>query len=119
MNDIIVFVNHVGQTLLAEKVEETSKLLKVKNPAILHVTPNQGGQLQVQLVPYFFREFIDASARKNGAIFNFDKDKVVTTEIVLEPKLNEQYNRIFSDAPVPTAPTAAGSEPSVIKLFDE
>jgi len=116
MNEIILFVNHVGQTLLAEKIEDTAQHLKVKNPAILHVTPNQNSQLQVQLIPYFFREFIDQASRKNGAVFTFGKDKIVAADINLEAKLIDQYNRIFSDAP---AAQSTGKEPSVVKLFEE
>jgi hypothetical protein len=119
MSNIIVFVNHVGQTLIAEQLQETKDNLKIKNPAILHVVPNQTGQLQVQLIPYFFKEFIEPKARKEGAIFNFDKSKVVSSEIKLEPKLAEQYNRIFSDTPVANATSQQGGEASVIKLFDE
>jgi len=117
MNEIIVFINHVGQTIIAESVQDTAKTVKVKNPAILHVVPNQSGQLQVQLIPYFFREFIDPTERNKGAIFVFDKDKVVTAEIKLEAKLVEQYKRIFADTPVQNATAAPGQ--SVIKLFDE
>lgn len=119
MSDIIVFVNHVGQTLLAEKLESKSGSLKVKNPAILHVVPNQGGQLQVQLIPYFFREFIDSADRKNGAVFNFGNDKIVTADIKLDAKLLDQYTRIFSDNPVQSADATAGTDSPVIKLFDE
>jgi len=118
MSDINVFINHVGQTILAENVEEDKNVLKVKNPAILHVVPNQTGQLQVQLIPLFFREFIDNSDRNNGAVFNFNKSSVVTSEIKLEPKIKEQYERIF--APVaPSATKNEGKGSPVIKLFDD
>jgi len=119
MSEITVFINHVGQTLLAEKLEDKAGVLKVKNPAILHVVPNQGGQLQVQLIPYFFREFIDSSSRSEGAVFNFGKDKVVTSDINLDSKLVEQYKRIFSDTPVQTAGASAGGGSPTIKLFDD
>lgn len=118
MNEIIVFVNHVGQTLIAESVEDTAKSLKAKNPAILHVVPNQTGQLQVQLIPYFFKEFIAQAERSNGATFTFDKARIVTADIKLDTKLVEQYKRIFTDSPQSQSSSAAPDQ-SVIKLFDE
>lgn len=117
MNEIIVFINHVGQTLVAESVEDNAKNLKVKNPAILHVVPNQSGQLQVQLIPYFFKEFIAQAERSKGSTFTFDKSRIVTADIKLDTKLTEQYKRIFTDAPAQNA--APAPDQSVIKLFDE
>lgn len=117
MSDINVFINHVGQTILAESVGDDKTSLKVKNPAILHVVPNQTGQLQVQLIPLFFREFIDSDVRNDGAVFNFNKSTVVTSEIKLEPKIKEQYERIF--APATAAPKSDAKGSPVIKLFDD
>jgi len=118
MSDINVFINHVGQTILAEVVSDDKTTLKAKNPAILHVVPNQTGQLQVQLIPLFFREFIDNSVRNDGAVFNFNKSSIVASEIQLEPKIKEQYERIFSPA-VPTATKSDAKGSPVIKLFDD
>lgn len=119
MSDITVFINHVGQTILAEPVSDKGDTFKVKNPAILHVTPNQSGQLQVQLIPLFFREFIEPSKRTDGAVFAFNKANVVTSEVELEPKIREQYQRIFSAAPVAAETNKSGKGSPVIKLFDD
>jgi hypothetical protein len=114
MSNINVYVNHVGQTLLAEEAGVTENTISVKNPAILHVTPNQTGQLQVQLIPYFFREFLDNSVKNDGVTFTFNRSSVVTSNAKLEPKIQDQYERLF--AVVPTKPS---KDPQVIKLFDE
>ncbi|NBO99111.1 MAG: hypothetical protein EBU90_03155 [Proteobacteria bacterium] len=119
MSDITVFINHVGQTILAEVVSDKGDALKVKNPAVLHVTPNQSGQLQVQLIPLFFREFIDSAKRSEGAVFSFNKDRIVTSEVELEPKICEQYTRIFSATPAPAETGKSGKGSPVIKLFDD
>ena len=58
MSNITVFINHVGQTILGEVKSEDSNALTVKNPAVLHVSPNQTGQLTVQLIPLFFNQII-------------------------------------------------------------
>lgn len=114
MSDIKVYVNHVGQTLLAEEVGTKDNTISLKNPAILHVVPNQTGQLQVQLIPYFFREFLDQSVRNNGITFSFDKTTLVSSDAVLEEKIKDQYTRLF--ASVPAKPS---KDPQVIKLFDD
>ena len=117
MSNITVFVNHVGQTILAEEVAVEGKILKAKNPAVLHVQPNQQGQLQVQLIPLFFREFIETAKRNDGAVFNFNKDNIVSSDVSLDSKIVEQYNRIFSA--IPATSETKGKEAPVIKLFDD
>lgn len=117
MSNITVFINHVGQTILAELISEDKNTLKVKNPAVLFVQPNQNGQLQVQLIPVFFREFVEQSKRADGVVFNFNKDTIVTSEVALDAKIGEQYERIFSATPAPAASKAEKSP--VIKLFDD
>jgi len=114
MSNINVFVNHVGQTLLAEKVSEDKGTISLKNCAILHVVPNQQGQLQVQLIPYFFKEFIDPSEKENGVVFTFNAASIATTNVKLEPRIQDQYTRLFT-----AAPAKPSADPQVIKLFDE
>lgn len=116
MSNITVFINHVGQTILGEVKSEDANSLTVKNPAVLHVSPNQTGQLTVQLIPLFFKEFLQEKTRSEGAIFIFNKNNIVQSTAQLEPKIADQYTRIFT----PSAPVnAAKSSDQVIKLFDE
>jgi hypothetical protein len=117
MSNITVFINHVGQTIIAEVVKDTDAELAVKNPSVLHVSPSQSGQLQVQLIPLFFKEFIDEKVRNDGAIFNFPKASIVTSVVKLDPKISEQYNRIFT--PAKPVNEGKGKDAPVIKLFDE
>lgn len=117
MSKHVAFINHVGQTIISELVSDDKNNLKVKNPAILHVQPSQTGQLQVQLVPYLFREFIKADKRNDGVIINFPKDRIIVAEIELDDKLVDQYLRIFQ--PIVQAAAPSPSKPQVVKLFDE
>jgi len=120
MSNITVFVNHVGQTILTEVLSEDKNTLKAKNPAVLFVQPNQANQLQVQLIPVFFREFVKQDKRKDGVVFTYNKDSIVTSEIELDEKIVEQYERIFSNAPAPASTASNKAEKSpVIKLFDD
>lgn len=117
MSNITVFINHVGQTVLGDRVSEDSSSISIKNPAVLHVSPNQNGQLQVQLIPLFFKEFIDESSRGEGAVFTFSKGSVVTSNVKLDAKIGEQYVRIFT--PAKPVNEGKGKDAPVIKLFDE
>lgn len=112
-NSIKVFVDHVGHTIVGEIVSAAgTPQLGVKNPAILIAAPNNNGQLTVQLVPLFFKEFVSPGERDNGAVFNYPADKVVTSDITLDERLVEQYVGLFKVAPkIEEVPT--------IKLFDE
>jgi len=117
MSNITVFVNHVGQTILGELISDKDNGITVKNPAVLHVSPSQTGQLQVQLIPMFFKEFIEEKSRNDGAQFTFNRGNIVTSSVKLEPKIAEQYTRIFAASkPVNEG---KGKDAPVIKLFDE
>jgi hypothetical protein len=118
MSDIKVIINHVGQTVIGRQVKSDKDTISLRDPAILHVVPNQTGQLQVQLIPLFFREFL-ATNSKEGATFNFPLDKIVTTDAELDARLTLQYERIVSGAPASVPQQKTGGESPVIKLFDE
>lgn len=111
--NIKVFIDHVGHTILGEIIS-SDKTLEVKNPAILISAPNNNGQLTVQLVPVFFKEFLKSEKRESGVIFNYPIDKVVASEAELDERLLEQYVNMFK----PTQ-KAENKETPVIKLFDE
>jgi hypothetical protein len=113
-NNIKIFIDHVGHTIVADVLEENAQIIKAKNPAVLIANPNANGQLTVQLVPLFFKEFVSLSVRENGAVFNYPADRIVQSEIVLEERLVEQYVGMFTPAPKPE-----NKETPVIKLFDE
>lgn len=118
MSKPIAFVNHVGQTIVADQVSDDKNTITVKNPAILHVTPSQTGQLQVQLIPLFFKEFVEEKKREEGIQFTYQRSQIVSTNVELDQRLVDQYARIFLPAkPVNEAP--AGGNAPVIKLFDE
>ena len=115
MNSIQPFVDHVGRTIIGEVLGEENGNLKVKNPAILLVQPNQAtGQLSIQTIPLFFKEFISPSVRETVGTWLFPKDKLIlTTDIQLEERIIEQYKRIFITAPAPA------SNPEVVRLFED
>jgi hypothetical protein len=112
--EITLFIDHVGFTIVGEKIKENENSIEVKNPAVLQSAPNQQGQLQVQLMPVLFREFLDSSVRNEGVVFTYPKNKIVLSNADLDTRLKAQYEQMF--APVPTQPQG---DQEVIKLFDD
>lgn len=112
--EITLFIDHVGFTIVGEKVKSDNNVIEVKNPAVLQSAPNQQGQLQVQLMPVLFREFLENSVRNDGVVFSYPKDRVILSNAKLDERLKTQYEQMFS--PVQTQPQG---DSDVIKLFDE
>jgi len=112
----ITFIDSIGRTILAEEINRTDTSVVVKNPAMINVAQAQNGQLQVQLIPLFFAEFIDASTRSDGTTWTYNLNTVTLGEVSIDARLLEQYTRVFGAAVL--APQEAGGE-SVVKLFDE
>lgn len=110
-----LFIDHVGFTIVGEKVKSNDNFIEVKNPAVLQSAPNQQGQLQVQLMPVLFREFLDSSVRNDGVVFSYPKNRIVASDAKLDERLKTQYEQMFSAIPV----QQQGSDNEVIKLFDE
>ena len=113
MSKRITFIDQIGRTILAEHVETSSTQLVVKNPAMINVNQLQNGQLQVQLFPLFFAEFLAETSRTNGTTWKFNLSQITTTDDTeVDQRLQDQYDRVFG---VKTAP----AEAPVIKLFDD
>lgn len=128
--NIIVFVDGIGRTIYGEEVSKTDESLTVKNPAIINVVPNQQtGQLQVQVLPYFFNEFL-AKKEESETQWSFPVKSITQgVDVDLDEKLIEQYDKMFNPSLIvtPGEPTiaapgealkAAGAA-KVVKLFDE
>lgn len=129
-NKIVIFLDTVGRTVIGERIdtETNEKHLTVKNPAVVHIMPNQQtGQLQLQLLPLFFKEFL--AEKDAGTSWRYNKANITeSADVVLDFKLEAQYRQIFAPGswhsapapqqPQPQQPAAQGSQ-DVIKLFDE
>jgi hypothetical protein len=119
---IITFIDHIGRTILGEEVKTEKNHLHVKNPAIIHVQPTQQGQLNVQTIPLYFREFVGEKAKTDGTVWKFNLDTIVLgVDIDNDPRLVDQYNKIFT-APLAATGTSsdiASKSDKVIKLFDD
>jgi len=119
-NKIVVFFDSVGRTILGEKLNDktTDKVLAIKNPAVVHIMPNQQtGQLQLQILPLFFKEFL--ADKDTGTVWNYNRANITeASDVTFDFKLEAQYRQIFANVPAP-APQQPQGSPEVIRLFDE
>mgnify|MGYP003154556070 CR=1 FL=1 len=115
-----IFVDQVGRTVIGELSEETDATVVLKNPCTIFVQPNETGQLQVQTVPMFFREFLTEKGREEGTFWTFNKDNIVQSTCAdhLDDKLVNQYNAIITTFEQAVVEDET-SEPEVVKLFDD
>jgi hypothetical protein len=115
---IVVFLDYVGRTILGELSKETTDVLSVRNPVILHVVPAEGGRMSIQLLPLFFREFL--GEKTGDIVFDYNKKQITTTDVeVLDFRLNAQYTQMFNKNNLFTEQQNSQESPSVVKLFDE
>lgn len=119
-NKIVVFFDSVGRTILGEKLEDktTNEVLTIKNPAVVHIMPNQQtGQLQLQILPLFFKEFL--ADKDTGTVWNYNRANITeAVDVTFDFKLEAQYRQIFAAGPAP-APQQPQGSPEVIRLFDD
>jgi hypothetical protein len=113
----ITFIDSIGRTILGEELSVGDGSLKVKNPVMINVVQTQNGQLQVQLIPLFFSEFIHESSKAEGSTWTYNLNNIVLGEVNVDSRLLEQYARVAQSFLVP--PQVEPSGDSVIKLFDE
>ncbi len=111
-NKLTVFLDNVGRTIIGNVVTETEQHLVIENPALVHIQPNvQTSQLQLQILPLFFKEF--QSNKSDSTNWTFNKSSITTSSnIVFAEQFVAQYNQLFNIAPTTKSP-------EVVKLFDD
>ena len=112
--DLIVFLDNIGRTIIGKIESQTDETLSVENPALVHIQPNpQTNQIQLQLLPLFFREF--QNDKTKPTVWNFKKaNTTLSDKIEFSPQFVAQYEQIFS-----FSQPASDKAPEVVKLFDE
>jgi len=145
---MVTFFDIIGRTIMGRLTGETSTEILVKNPAVVNieqvpvqdpntgqiaVNPNTGQpvkRMTLQLFPLFFREFL--ADKNQEVILKYKKSSITQTKeaIILDFKVNAQYEQLFIDVgnltvsnatpetPAPAATSPENKEP-VIKLFDD
>ena len=89
---LVIFNDGIGRTSFGEVVEETDNTIKVKNPAMIMVSPNEAGQMKVDVIPLFFAEFIEAvEGEEKQSVFNFNKNNITIVDVKLTQRILEHY----------------------------
>ena len=117
----ITFIDSVGRAIFGVNTSENDESITVQNPVM--ITVQQQGQMAVQLFPLFFQEFVvpDEDGKRYN---NFDFKKAtmaVASDLNIEPRIIEQYERIVNPqlAPAATQDNNSGGDKEVINLFDD
>lgn len=89
---IVVYNDGIGRTCFGEVLEETDANLKLKDPAMIMVTPNESGQMKVDVIPLFFGEFIvPGEDGSKQCVFNVNKNNVSIIEVNLTESITKHY----------------------------
>jgi len=115
------FLDAIGRTIIGEVIADKSNetTLALKNPALIHIVPNTStGQIQLQILPLFFREFL--ADKDEGTVWFYNRANITeSADINYDFKLPAQYAQIFNPSPSQIIVPQGNSEPPTIKLFDD
>ena len=125
---MVTFFDSIGRTIIGERDDETTtdKVLAVKNPVIIHIIPNeQNGQMALQLLPAFFKEFL--ADRNEDTVWNYNRCQITEAgSIVFDLRLYSQYEQMFSRLIVPnnsgqivTPDSVTSPKGKTVELFDK
>jgi len=118
-NTLSIFLDQVGRTVIGEILtdESTDTILAVKNPAVVAVAQQQTGQISLQILPLFFKEFL--ADKSDSTVWYYKKENIVPCKtMLLDFKLNAQYQQLFTNIQQPQQP-ATPPQTDVVKLFDD
>lgn len=114
---LTVFLDNIGRTIIGKVVSENETTLSVENPALVHIQANpQTSQLQLQILPLFFKEF--QADKTEATVWNYNKSNITTSNpITFAFQFEAQYEQLFAVASQQAA--QAQSEPEVVRLFED
>ena len=124
--NLVTFLDAAQRTIIAELVEDGAVNLTVKNPVVVNIVPQYDdatgrptGQMALQLLPVYFREF--QGEKKNPAVFAYPKATItgITFEGGFDFRLYGQYEHIFNPTAAPVKVAGEAPAAPVLKLFEE
>lgn len=122
--NLVSFLDAAQRTIIGEKVEGGVDELKIKNPVVVNIVPQltngqPNGQMALQLLPLYFREF--QGEKTAPTIFSYPKNQITLIDFEggFDFRLYGQYEHIFNPAAVAPAAAAPAAAAPVLKLFDE
>ncbi len=130
--NLTVFLDSAERTIIGEDVSGggANGMLMIKNPVVVNIVPQVDpqtrqptGQMALQLLPVFFREFL--GDKQEAVVFNYPLQRItrISFDGGFDFKLYHQYEMLFTavpqTAPTRPAPQQSGGPAPVLKLFDE
>jgi len=121
-NTLVTFLDTIGRTIIAEPVTELTneKTFAVKNPAVIQCLPNpSNGQLALQVLPLFFKEF--QADKAEGTTWYYQRNLITeSAQFAFDFKLQAQYQQLFAAVPAPQPQSQApNGDTPVVKLFED
>jgi len=136
--NLVIFNDSAQRTIIGEgqKSESRDLTLRVKNPVVVNIVPvsvdpvngQPSGQLALQLLPVFFKEFL--SNKESDVVYSYRFSDITMIEFDgdFDERLYSQYENTLN--PMPTAPAvtpapaaasneAGNSTAPVIDLFND
>ena len=113
---LVIFNDGIGRTNFGEVVEETDSSFKIKNPAMIMVSPNETGQMKVDVIPLFFSEFIQPDENDaKESFFNYNKNDITVIEVKLTERILEHY---FTKINIKEDKSDAGKEVNLFNNYE-
>ena len=123
-NNLVAILDAGQRTIIGKLVGETADILTLENPVVVNIVPQYDeitkqptGQMALQLIPVFFREF----QAEKGKPVRFEYNKTQITQIKIDGgfdfRLYGQHNAIFNQVPAPQSKSK--EDTPVIKLFED
>jgi hypothetical protein len=109
----VALIDQIGRTIIGKFLNETDSTITLTNPVILHVQPDQSGQIQVQSFPLFFFEFIDKNARDQND-WTYSKSSIAVSNVQLDERIIFQYEKINT----PPAPVQQPANAKIVSIDD-
>jgi hypothetical protein len=114
----ITYIDSQGRNIIGVKNEQGSskEATAIDNPVMIAVQP-QNGQLQVQLIPLFFAEFIKPNDKGDRDFtYTYNNSTIaIGSNFNVDDKIVEQYERIITT----TFRKQVEQPAKVVKLFDD
>jgi hypothetical protein len=94
---VVVFLDSVNRTIIAEKVGYGVATSRMRNPAIMSVSFDPKGKMQLQLIPVFFRELFKDKNYEAEFLYN---DPQITMSNIVTPFYVNEKGEVISESGV-------------------
>lgn len=131
---LVTFLDSVQRTIIGEDVstnnDTTKGIIKIKNPAVVstaqQMDPNTRmptGQLALQLLPTFFKEFQGDCTQPIIISYHLDSISMIDFEGGFDVRLIGQYEGMYQmlqqPRNVPASVPSNDTNSKIVKLFDD